>query len=120
MTRPDLRDWPLAVFTLTQQFSCGLALAGIAGDWQGAPPAQLRSLGIAVFPTLAGGILVSLLHLGRPQGSWISLTNVARSRLSQEILLTALFALAALLHGVSWFAGLAEWRHATGTAAALV
>ncbi|MBP1595962.1 MAG: reductase anchor subunit [Acidobacteria bacterium] len=116
-----MSEWPLAVFTLAIQLSCGLALAATLSDWSGGhSDVGMRPLGIAIFPLAAVGMLASLLHLGRPLSAWKSLYNLGTSRLSLEVLLTLLFVLAALMYSHSWWAHRPDHRVATGVATSLL
>jgi DMSO reductase anchor subunit len=110
------REWPLAVFTVLLQLSCGLALAAYMAD-QGVSSAQTRPLAIAVFPVVLLGGAFSLLHVGRPWSARRFLSNAARSRLSQEILLTGLFAVVALIYSLAGLLG--GPRPAVGAAVAV-
>ncbi len=91
------REWPLVVFTTALQCACGLALAAAVREWRGESAALLE---LAIFPVVAVGLIASLFHLGRPTSAWRALSNVHRSRLSREIIVTSAFALAALAYGV--------------------
>jgi len=116
-----MSEWPLVVFTLAVQLSCGLALAATVCDLAGdRSDAAMRTVGIAIFPAAAVGLLASLLHLGRPLSAWKSLYNLGNSRLSLEILLTLLFVLAALMYSHSWWAHRPDHRIATGVATSLL
>ena len=108
--RSHWREWPLAVFTVAVQFACGLAFAATILDWQARPGEEelAQSLALSVFPVVALGILVSLLHLGRPLSVWKALTNAGQSRLSQEVLIVGAFAVNALVYGAMW------WNDVTG------
>ena len=116
-----MSEWPLVVFTLAIQLSCGLALAATVADWAGnRSDTAMRPLGIAIFPVAAIGLLASLLHLGRPLTAWKSLYNLGSSRLSLEVLLTLLFVLAALIYSHSWWAHRPDHRVLTGIATSLL
>jgi DMSO reductase anchor subunit len=99
-----LQEWPLAGFTLAIQIACGLALATTMAAWTQTYPqsAALRACGMAVFPMVLLGLLLSMMHLGRPWSAWRALTNVLHSRLSQEVLMTAAFAASSLLLSLAW------------------
>ncbi len=116
-----MSEWPLVAFTLAIQLSCGLALAATISDWAGnRQGAGMRLIGMAVFPLAAAGLLVSLLHLGRPLEAWKSLYNLGASRLSLEVLLTLLFVLAALIYSQAWWAQRTDHRIAIGLATSLL
>jgi DMSO reductase anchor subunit len=104
ISRGWIQEWPLAGFTLAIQIACGLALATTMVDWTQKYPqsAALRACGIAVFPVVVMGLLLSMMHLGRPWSAWRALTNVRHSRLSQEVLLTAAFAVSSLGLSLTW------------------
>jgi anaerobic dimethyl sulfoxide reductase subunit C len=99
------QEWPLVVFTMAVQAACGLQLATVVttlpADTTQAGPMRLCS-GM-VIPLLVVGLAASLFHLGRPGSAWRSLFNLGRSRLSAEILLTGIFAAAALAAFASSF-----------------
>lgn len=115
-------EWPLVIFTLALQLSCGLALAATFVDAIANPSvaAAMRPLALAIFPAVAVGMLASLLHLGQPLAAWKSLLNLRRSRLSLEVLLTALFALTALVYSSFWLTGRTEMRLALGMATSVL
>ncbi len=113
---------PLAVFTVALQASCAVALALLWCDstghaWQAI---SLRPIGIVIFPVLASGVIVSLLHLGRPFGAWRALRNLRTSRLSREAFLTGAFAAAALAYTLAWAVGADKYRVPIGAATALL
>jgi len=113
-----MREWPLILFTLAVQLACGLTLAATLSDarLRGAEPELMRPLAIAIFPAIAGGILVSMAHLGQPRRWWRSLSNVRQSRLSREVMLTAVFALLALAYSGFWWLERTEGRLILGVA----
>jgi anaerobic dimethyl sulfoxide reductase subunit C (anchor subunit) len=118
LNRENLKEWPLVVFTISLQYSCGLALAATMVDFR-APSAEvelLRPIGIAIFPIVAVGTFFSLCHLGQPLSAWKSVLNLVHSRLSLEILMTILFALSALADSAFWLTGRTEFRLAVGIA----
>jgi formate dehydrogenase iron-sulfur subunit len=83
-------EWPLIAFTLLAAFLVAAVAASSFGD----PP-----LSFATFIVLAGaGMMVSTLHLGKPERAWRALLNVRSSWLSREI---ALFTLFIVLSGAS-------------------
>lgn len=110
------REWPLVIFTMALQLTCGLALVTTMADLNASSAGveSMRRLGIAMFPVLAVGFVASLLHLGQCHSAWKTLLNLSHSRLSAEVLLTLLFALGALLDSVFWLSGRAELRFALG------
>jgi anaerobic dimethyl sulfoxide reductase subunit C (anchor subunit) len=111
-------EWPLVLFTLATQLACGLAAAATVFDaMAGAAGAQpMRPLAAAIFPLIAAGLLGSLLHLGRPWMSWRAVANLRQSRLSREVLLTAVFAALALAYSACWWTGNTEGRLILGVA----
>ena len=85
-----LREWSLVVFTLLAQTAAGLALfAGALRWWRGS------TLDPVLLPLMAGllatAMIVSTLHLGRPERALRSFLNLRSSWLSREILLAILF-----------------------------
>ncbi len=98
-------EWPLAVFTVALQAACALAIAGAALDRSAQPQHAVlaRSFALAVFPTIAIGILASLAHVGRPRSAWRAATNARHSRLSQEIIACVVFGSSALIYGAASF-----------------
>ncbi len=116
-----MRDWALVVFTLATQAACGLAAGAAVFEWRvsAADAERMRPLAVAIFPVLALGMAFSMAHLGRPWKAWRALLNLGRSRLSLEVLLTAVFALLALAYSGFWWMGWMEGRAALGAAAAL-
>ncbi len=113
------REWPLAIFTVALQCACGLAMASAYAEWNGSDP-EMRPLGMAVSPVVVVGVLASLSHVGRPLSASRSLTNVARSRLSQEIWFTGTFAVAALVYASLWFGEGGGLRRGMGGVTALL
>jgi anaerobic dimethyl sulfoxide reductase subunit C (anchor subunit) len=110
-----MSEWTLIVFTLAIQLAGGLALAVTLSDRTAGPAKEfLRPLGIVIFPLAAFGLLVSLLHLGRPLSAWKSLLHLGSSRLSLEVLLTSLFVGAAFLYSYTWWAQRPESRFTLG------
>jgi anaerobic dimethyl sulfoxide reductase subunit C (anchor subunit) len=114
-----MKDWPLILFTLATQLACGLTLAATAFDANASPAEAdlMRPLAMAVFPLVAAGMLLSTAHLGRPLKSWRAVVNLGRSRLSREVILTAVFGLAALAYSGFWWMGRTDGRLALGAAA---
>ncbi|HYH00038.1 MAG TPA: DmsC/YnfH family molybdoenzyme membrane anchor subunit [Terriglobales bacterium] len=104
------REWPLVVFTLALQMSCGLVTVLTLIEAESGRVPAMRPLGLAAFPIAVLGMLVSALHLGRPLSAWKSLRNLGRSRLSMEVLLTGMFALTCAAYGWTWVAGLSDVR----------
>ncbi len=114
-----MREWPLILFTVAIQCSCGFALAATLFDARSANPALLRPLGMAVFPLSLFGLLISVFHLGRPLLSFRALRNLGSSRLSLEIVATLLFVLLALIYSASWWRDRGESRALLGTVTSL-
>jgi anaerobic dimethyl sulfoxide reductase subunit C len=109
-------EWPLIVFTMALQMGCGLCLAATLSDMVStrANDAAMRPLGAAIFPLTALGLLGSLFHLGRPFSALRSLSNLGSSRLSLEILLSVIFALAAFFCSYLWRKRVRQARLAVG------
>ncbi len=120
--RQFLQEWPLAAFTLAIQVASGIAAATTMPPGPTQSPAQLaalRALGIAVFPIVVAGLLLSLMHLGRPLSAWRALSNCLHSRLSLEVMLTAAFAGSAFAYSFIWWKGSSALRLPAGTTASL-
>jgi anaerobic dimethyl sulfoxide reductase subunit C (anchor subunit) len=117
-----MSEWPLIAFTTALQLSCGLALA--TTQYDRAPRKSnefaFRALGISIFPIAAMGVLASLFHLGRPLSAWRALSNLPTSRLSVEILLSGLFAVAALAYSWLWRIRRKKGRFGLGGAVSLI
>ena len=108
-------EWPLAVFTLALQLACGFALAAnVQATSRTVPHSVLRPFAMSIFPIVSIALLASLLHLGRPLSAWRALSNIRNSRLSLEVLLTALFAAAALVYSCTWLADATRLRFVAG------
>ncbi|HTR26835.1 MAG TPA: DmsC/YnfH family molybdoenzyme membrane anchor subunit [Terriglobales bacterium] len=120
--REGSREWPLVIFTTALQLACGLAIVTTVFDFSAnpAPIGLSRVFGIAILPTVAAGVLASLLHLGHPWLAWKAFCNFGRSRLSVEIVLTSLFGAAALLDSFLWWSGRIELRAAIGVATSIL
>jgi DMSO reductase anchor subunit len=118
-----MQEWPLAAFTLGIQVASGFAIATTISAPAIQRPAQsaaLRALGISVFPIVAAGILLSLTHLGRPLSAWRALNNCFHSRLSLEVLLTAVFAVSAFGLSFIWWTGATSFALLAGAIASLL
>ncbi len=114
-----MKEWPLILFTLATQLACGLTVAATVFDANADPRADadlMRPLAVVIFPLVAAGMLLSLAHLGRPLTSWRALVNVQRSRLSREVILTAVFAILALAYSGFWWTGRTDGRLVLGAA----
>jgi anaerobic dimethyl sulfoxide reductase subunit C (anchor subunit) len=111
-----MREWSLVIFTIAIQLSWGLALTATWFDGKVRPShgPVMRPVGLAIFPLAALGFIASLLHLGHPLSAWKSFLNLGSSRLSLEVLLTSLFALAAAVHSYSWWKGKTKHRFLMG------
>jgi DMSO reductase anchor subunit len=90
-------EWPLVFFTLLSQISMGIVLAGLVvfafgRNSAGAGHFELKRLVIfAALIIMAIALLLSFLHLAKPQHAVFALQNVSASYLSREILLVTLF-----------------------------
>lgn len=117
-----MTEWPLAVFTLALQMSCGLCLAATLFDLcsVGSSQAAMRRLALAVFPLTFLGLAASLFHLGRPLSALRALSNLGSSRLSLEVLLSAIFAMAALAYSCLWWKRLRQARLTIGVMTTLL
>jgi anaerobic dimethyl sulfoxide reductase subunit C (anchor subunit) len=114
-----VKEWPLILFTLATQLACGLTLGATAFDANAGPADAdlMRPLAMAIFPLIAAGTLLSMAHLGRPLMSWRAFVNLERSRLSREVILTAVFGLVALAYSGCWWMGRTDGRLVLGAAA---
>lgn len=93
-----MHEWPLVIFTLLMQLAIGcvitvwycqtFALSGLDDDKRlvVARPAVLCALVIG-----GAGLLASMTHLGNPMHALYTLSHIASSWMSREILFTALF-----------------------------
>jgi len=117
-----MSEWPLIAFTTALQLSCGLMLATTLYDRAPRKSKEfaMSALGISIFPIAAMGVLASLFHLGRPLSSWRALSNLPSSRLSVEVLLSGLFATAALAYSWLWRIRRKKGRFRLGGAASLI
>jgi anaerobic dimethyl sulfoxide reductase subunit C (anchor subunit) len=115
-----MMEWPLVVFTVAIQLSCGLAMAAAFADFRASRPVMMRPAGMAVFPVSALGLLTSLLHLGRPLSAFKAIRNLAGSRLSLEVVLTILFVGVALIYSNAWRKDIRQGRAALGIAAGIL
>lgn len=117
-----MTEWPLVIFTVALQASCGLALSATLFDRASgnSQDAAMRRLGLAAFPLIALGLVASLVHLGRPFSALRSLSNLGSSRLSLEILLSLLFAAAAFVYGLRWWRGITPKRFWFGAVTSLI
>jgi anaerobic dimethyl sulfoxide reductase subunit C (anchor subunit) len=113
-----MSEWPLIAFTIAVQISCGLALATTLCDHAIREPrgSTARPIGVSLFPIAATGVIASLFHLGRPLSAWRALSNLLSSRLSVEVLLSGLFALAALGCSFFWWTRRNKGRFELGVA----
>jgi len=90
-------EWPLVFFTLLSQISVGVLLSGFAimvfaKNCDLALNLHFRySLLLSGFIFLALASVLSFLHLVRPGNSVFAFSNLANSKLSQEILLMILY-----------------------------
>jgi DMSO reductase anchor subunit len=114
-----MTEWSLAAFTLLLQLACGSAIASALADWMLPQPdaGLMRPIGISIFPLAAAALAASAFHLGRPLSAWRAFSNLGGSRLSLEVLLCALFVLAACAGSWMWWAGRCEGRLLIGAAA---
>lgn len=98
----NLREWPLAAFTLLMQASVGIVLVRAvlplvhAAHPKGGGPARplagrLDTLAVVAAAAAALALLASLLHLGQPVLAWLALANVRGSWLSREVALAVVF-----------------------------
>ncbi len=116
-----MKEWPLILFTLATQLACGLTLAATVFESKARPAdaVLMRPLALAIFPEAALGILLSIAHLGHPLMAWRSVVNLGQSRLSLEVILTAVVALLALAYSGFWWMGRTEGRLVLGAASSV-
>ncbi len=112
-----MHEWPLVLFTSLAVPAAGMYAAALIADAAALPlrtPMYLRAVAAAL---LAGGLVFSFLHLGRPRRAPLALVRAGRNFLSTEIVfLSALTAMSlALLVPSVW---LAAWRCAGSRARA--
>jgi len=98
-------EWPLIIFTTMLQLACGLSLATTWLQRNTAHKPQVRIAAMTIFPVVACGMLVAMLHLGQPINGAYALMNIDSSWLSRENLLSGAFAGAACLYSFTW------WKH---------
>ena len=105
------KELPLVGFTVLSQLSVGLCLAAVPMVVTDMPHAGIRLLYLfgASLGALALAMLVSLAHLGRPQGSVRTLANLKTSWLSREIAAFGGFGLLVLLNLALIQTGGAPW-----------
>lgn len=90
-------EWPLVFFTLLSQLSSGIVLAGLAvfvlmRHQIGAGHIEMKRLVVfTALAIMAIALLLSFLHLARPQHAVFALQNLSASYLSREILMVTLF-----------------------------
>jgi len=104
----------LVLFTVLSQVSVGLAVMAALRQWaasEGPAPPAVRVEWILVGIVLLIGMVVSLFHLGHPEGSPRSILHLSNSWLSREIL-------AFLIYGILVILGLvALWKETGGRGA---
>ena len=82
--RPQPSHWPLVFMLVLTQMGAGLYLFAFAFEPLLSPKAvKLQSIGALII--LGGGLVVSVLHLGRPLGAWRAFLGLRKSWLSREI-----------------------------------
>jgi DMSO reductase anchor subunit len=105
--RLEHAHWPLVWMLLLTQMSAGLFVALGVMMWGGHSPLELRALGVAGWLALHLGLVVSILHLGRPLGAWRFFLGLRTSWMSREILVFSLFSmLANAVAGLLWLPAL--------------
>jgi len=125
----NLREWPLALFTVFGQTAAGAAvflLLPLALGFSGVVSADEKAFrlgaaaGIVLLTTLAAGF--AFFHLGRPFRAPSALRNIVGSWLSRELILLLVFGLAAAGSALAeWMdLGAAPWLEILTAAAGLV
>ncbi len=90
----NLRDAPLAAFTLLAQMAAGMAVASLFFE--------LSTFNLLTIGLLLGlGGLISFLHLGTKKNAWRAVLHLQKSWLSREILILGLF-------GAAWLCWMFE------------
>ncbi len=89
MSRKAFHERPLVGFTTLATLGAGLLTAPLIGTASGGRAAGGWVVPGAGLALLAAGLVVSLLHLGRPWLSPLALAGMGRSRLSAEVALAA-------------------------------
>ncbi|MEP6670860.1 MAG: DmsC/YnfH family molybdoenzyme membrane anchor subunit [Chthoniobacter sp.] len=93
--RLEHAHWPLVGMLLLTQMAAGLFVAvGIGLCGQGGIR-ELRGLGLIGWLALHLGLVVSILHLGRPLGAWRFFLGLRTSWMSREILAFSVFSMLA-------------------------
>ena len=87
-------EWPLALFTFLAAFLFGVVGAALVN----APLLDPTTC----FALAVGGMIASILHLGKPLKAWRALLNVRSSWLSREIVAYSLFLAASGLFLLVW------------------
>jgi len=102
-----LRQWrldegPLVAFTAAAIAGGGVAVSRPLAWMLGLPPsAPGRNAALAVFLLVGGGLLFSLLHLGRPGRMTLAVRKTGRNALSNEVVFASITAVAALVIAAS-------------------
>ena len=113
-------EWPLILFTTLLQLACGLSMATTLLQQKEAANQKVRMAGMAIFPLIAGGMLIAMLHLGSPMNGVYGLSNIGSSWLSRENLMGAVFAGSAFLYGYLWWKEEEKYRFLLGVATSLL
>jgi anaerobic dimethyl sulfoxide reductase subunit C (anchor subunit) len=113
-------EWPLIIFTTMLQLACGLSLATTWLQHDIANKPQVRIAAMAIFPVVACGMLVAMLHLGQPANGAYALMNIGSSWLSRENLLSGAFTGAALLYSFTWWKQKERYRILLGIGTSLL
>ena len=107
------RDWSLVLFTCLSQASIGIILwllivhgLSYGGDWVSETGLAMRNPVLIALVLMGVATFISFLHLGSPQNAPYSLSNLAGSWLSREILFINLYAASLLLiFALGWHSG---------------
>ncbi len=89
--------WPLAFFTLSASFACGLAIASLTGFRDSIVPLSPIAAHVTIAIILVIGSFFSLFHLRNKMLAWRSMLNVSESPLSREILVFILLGMSSVL-----------------------
>ncbi len=113
--------WSVILLTTLIGAGQGLYLALAAADAFGEAPARFFVAGAAVsLVLLAGGLVASFFHLGRPERAWRSAAMWRTSWLSREVIVLPAFMAAVLAWGVAhWLHMETLWFNVAGVALAI-
>jgi anaerobic dimethyl sulfoxide reductase subunit C (anchor subunit) len=92
--KKGLQEWPLVVFTLAAQTAVGMLVwVAILSLLKSPLPIGPLAAGGWALALAVGGLLASLLHLGRPQRAFMAIRRLNKSWISREVILAGAFCL---------------------------